>query len=189
MGKNKNKLKDYHKGIVVFKNDEQKTDFLRKLESGRLSPEDCEQLIKIGTKGLGGKQIMCSHQKYDKNKRKWELAIVVDDNTSIATCKLCKQRFAVAPLYAKELNQSAKVISDAINQIKMFSDNPGRKEEQDTIEKLGRLAQNIEETVDLYTSVLANKGKKGNKKKNKNKNRDYSYGSYGLDSMVGNRRR
>lgn len=83
------------------------------------------------------------------------------------TCELCGATFSITKISMDELHEAASTLHNAINQIKLMSDNP--EQDSSLIDVLGNTDFNINEVVSLYRNMTQS-GKK--KKKNKNRNRD-----------------
>jgi transcription elongation factor Elf1 len=121
--------------------------------------------------------VQCSHQK-----KNGSLKVDFLGNSTEVKCKICGTRFDVEAINEREIKQAAKVIFNALQQIRSFSD---REEDHERIEELGRIALNIEELPEYYLTMLGIfNTKKKNKNKNKKKNnRDDQYG-YGHRSFL-----
>lgn len=119
--------------------------------------------------------VECAHQN-----EKGKLKISAVNEHGEYECKYCKQRFNMDPIKDGQLAGAIKVVHDAIQQIRCYSD---IEEDTKLIRLLGELDFNIQETQELYSRVVNVFGKgNGNKKdKNKNKNRDNNdnFGGYG----------
>lgn len=116
--------------------------------------------------------IPCSHTN-DKGKVKVEFL----GKGNLVRCKKCGAKFDFSSIQMDDLEEAARILHNAINQIKALSDDPER--EQSVIRSLGEMDYNLKEMVDLYRKSVNNYGK-GQKK---NKNRDNDFGSYGMGSI------
>ena len=128
--------------------------------------------------------IPCSHTKKGGEKLNLNL---VDDNTgeTIAKCNQCGTKFSLTPVREDELRDAVMVIHDAVNQLKIYSEDP--KAEAKMIEALGNIDFNVLNLPEMYkTAVEQYSGKKKKKRRN---NSDDNYGSYGGASLFGSGRR
>ena len=121
-------------------------------------------------------EIPCSHTKSNG-----KLTVEFIGKHDLCKCKRCGAKFSFATISSETLNDAIKTCYNAINQIKVFSNDPD--EEARVIRSLGELSYNLKEIPELYDRVVGKDGKKD--KKNKNKKRDdyganYGYGSIGF---------
>jgi hypothetical protein len=97
------------------------------------------------------------------------------DNANNCRCDRCNTRYNMNPISSQSLDEAVTIVTNAINQIKVFTDNP--KEDSATIKLLGETAFNVEDIAELYKGTVIKKSDK-KKKKKKNKNCGQSFGSY-----------
>lgn len=128
----------------------------------------------------------CFHQN-----EKGKLKIVPINDKGDYECKKCSDEFNMNQLKRATLNDAVKILHDAIQQIKCFSD---PSEDRKLIAQLGELDYNTGELVELYDRVVIAYGNKNNRNKNDHRqhnkdNNDNSFGSYGSISFIGGKKK
>lgn len=96
-------------------------------------------------------------------------------------CNRCREEFSFGNISSHSLREAETTLKNAINQMKTFTENP--EADQETIHKLGLLAYNISEFIDIYERASKEEYKKKNKKKDKRRNNE-GYGGYGNLSFL-----
>lgn len=119
-------------------------------------------------------KVQCSHQN-EKGKLK---IFPVSDNDDFE-CKYCGTRFNMKQLSRAELATATKTVTDALEQIRCYSDVHA---DAKRITHIGELIYNLQESVEHYDRVVDVYGRgKGKGKKKKNRDRDdQELGSYGM---------
>ena len=124
------------------------------------------------------RSIPCPH-----TNKSGDLKVEFHDGSDVVTCKKCGEVFSIREIDKRSLNDAIKLVKSAINQCKIFSQNP--EEEQSLISNLGKLAYSLSEVGELYNRTL-NDNKKGKKKKHRNDNYcDSASGDYGYGTLLG----
>jgi uncharacterized Zn-finger protein len=120
--------------------------------------------------------VECAHQN-----EKGKLKIYPVNEHGEYECKYCKARFNMNPLSQADIKDASKVIHDAIQQVRCYSD---PDEDEKLIRLLGELDFNLSETSELYERVVSVYGRgNGKKKDGKNKNRESDFGGYASGSL------
>lgn len=126
--------------------------------------------------------IDCSHTKHNG-----KFAGKFIEGTNILRCDRCGAKFNPSQYSHKTLKDAVQVCNDAINQIKMFSENPDDGDDGEIISMLGSIAYNLSDIPELYRRTVSEDG--GGKKKKKKHNNNYDgdgFGHYGdLGSFTG----
>lgn len=123
----------------------------RKLEEMRKHSKKLEKLVAIG----------CNHQKPNG-----DLDIkFLDKDKNIVQCRVCGEVFDMGALEKDELQTSFLVMNSAIQQIRALSTD----EDQEAVERLGRIAYAMEQVPEQYRRTMEAFAKGGKKKKNKKK--------------------
>lgn len=125
----------------------------RKLEEMRKHSKKLEKLVAIG----------CNHQKPNGDLD----IIFLDRDKDIVECRVCGETFDMGTLKQGELRNSFLVLNSAIQQIRALSS----EDDQDAVERLGRIAYALEQVPEQYKRTMEAFSKGGKKKKKKNKNR------------------
>jgi hypothetical protein len=132
--------------------------------------------------------VECPHQN-----EKGKLKISQVNEHGEYECKFCKQRFNMDPLTQTDIKAAQKILHDAIQQIRCYSE---PESDDKLIRLLGELDYNLSETSELYERVVSVYGRGNGNKKNKNKNKDRGgndMGGYGTGQLSfiggGNKRR
>ena len=141
------------------------------------SMEDLQNEMKKLQKKMAKQSIGCSHTN-DNGKLKVDFL-----HGTSCKCKKCKIEFDFEQIEEEEIKEAAKVIHNAINQIKALSDDPVK--EKSVIIELGTIDYNLKELVELYIKTInqKTKGGKKNKKKNKGNNNQNVFGNYGTSNI------
>jgi coenzyme F420-reducing hydrogenase beta subunit len=121
--------------------------------------------------------VECSHQN-----EKGKLKIYQINEQGEYQCKYCKQTFNMDPLSQADIKAATKIMHDAIQQVRCYSD---PTEDEKLIRLLGELDFNLSETAELYERVASTYGKGNGKKnkKNKNKGDGNDFGAYGAGQL------
>lgn len=114
--------------------------------------------------------VECSHQN-EKGKLKIE---PIGDHGEFM-CKICKVEFNMEKLPTETIEDASKILHDAIQQIRCYSD---ADRDSRLIRLLGELDYNLAETAELYQRVV-NVYTRDKGKKNKNNKRNEGFGSFG----------
>ena len=116
---------------------------------------------KVIEKKIRQRTIPCSHTGKD-GKIKGDVL-----PSGQVKCKRCGETFSVRRIHKETLEDAVRIVTDVINQCKIFSENP--REEQEMVETLGRLGYSVSELPEMYRRTIIahdNNGKKKNKKHN-----------------------
>lgn len=139
------------------------------------SIEDLKEAQKAISKKIEKAKIPCSHTN-ENGKIKIKF---LDDSTRVQ-CKKCGAMFDFKTVDMDTLNDAIRIVHNAINQVKVLSDNPS--EDKKVIRLLGELDYNLGNLSELYEATTKSFNK--NKNKKKKKNRDYdSFGQFGAGSV------
>jgi maltooligosyltrehalose synthase len=126
--------------------------------------------------------VECSHQN-----EKGKLKIHPVNDSGEYECKYCKARFNMNKLSEKEINGAVKMLHDAIQQIRCYSD---MNQDDKLIRLLGELDFNLQETSELYDRVVNVFGREQGQKKKKHREDDFgTYGSQSLSFIGGGSKR
>ena len=123
-------------------------------------------------KKIAKMKIPCSHTS-NKGKVKVDF-----EANGLGKCKICGTKFRFDIIDLNDLDKAIMIVHNAINQVKVFSDDPNR--ERKVIIKLGELDYNLSELRELYKRASKDLG---NGKKKKNKSHDDQFGSYGTGNI------
>lgn len=96
-------------------------------------------------------------------------------------CARCRTEFDLEQIRMETLTDALKVVDNAINQVKIFSDAPGDVDDSRIVSTLGNLAYNLKEFPALYKRTIGEDDNGKRKKKNRNNNGDdslYDIGSF-----------
>lgn len=120
--------------------------------------------------------IRCAHTT---EKGKPDVSVI---KGNLVRCNRCEHVFSLKMISASELEDAVRVIDNAVNQMKIMSDDPTGKDSH-TMKDLGTIAYNAGEVDKLYARTVRkcgkNNGKNKNKNKDKGKNNTDDFGSFG----------
>lgn len=133
---------------------------------------------------IEGLRVPCSHTKKN-GKLKCHFIPGGKDDT-LVECERCGARFNMAAIRRESLEGAITVLHNAINQIKVFANNPDADEdERRVIIRLGKIDRDLKEILKVYGRTVLENGKDGKKKKKKSGD---NFGGSGIDGLLMGRR-